>query len=141
MRAKSLLLLILVLVSGCGESLQQKLVGKWAVDSQEALIEMMDVADHASDAKPKFTLEFDRGGVFRSSVTASGHTQEKSGRWFFVEAQGDVCTVEVSINSNNFNFKGDNVLTEIHFFDDDNIELVPPNMYGVEEKMSFQRIE
>jgi len=132
-----LLLMSLCLVCGCGRTLQSKITGKWEIDSSNGLFEMM--GDEGEASKPRFELEFQRGGVFRSTVTSSGHTQSKEGRWFFVEGAADVCKLRVSINSDNPDIEPDIVLTEVKLIDENSIELVPPNMDVIKEKMTFRR--
>ena len=72
-------------------------------------------------------------------MTSSGHTQSKEGRWFFVEGAADVCKLRVSINSDNPDIEPDIVLTEVKLIDENSIELVPPNMDVIKEKMTFRR--
>lgn len=130
-----LLLLIPLIAGGCGKSLQSKITGEWEVAEGEDLFEMMD--DDASSSK--FQLSFLYGGQFKSKVRSSGFEQEKTGRWFFLEASGDICKIRVTINSNNSNIEADNVLTEIKVIDENTIELIPPNMDAIKHKMRFKR--
>jgi len=124
---------------GCGNSLQNKIAGKWVIDTDEDLFEMIGDEQESVDNEAKFTLDFQNGGVFGSKVIASGHEQIKTGRWFFVEGQADICKVRVSINSGNSKLEPDNVLTDIKFIDENTIELIPPNMDAIKHKMRFRR--
>ena len=135
-----LLALLGLLVGGCGKSLQTRVTGTWAIDEANDLFEMMGGDEAASKEPPAFVLEFSAGGVFRSTVTASGHSQTKQGRWFFVEAVADVYKLRVSINSDNPDIDPDIVLTEITFLDENTIELVPPNMDVIKQKMLFRKV-
>lgn len=130
---------IFLVCSGCGSSMQKKLTGKWVIDQGDDIFEMMGDEGDASVSQPRFTLEFLSGGVFRSSVIASGHQQQKEGRWFFVEGAADICKIRVSINSDNSEFKPDIVLTEVKFLDEKTIELVPPNVAAINRKMTFRK--
>ena len=91
--------LSLLLITGCGKSLQKQITGKWGIDKQNELFEMMGDDEAASDENRKFVLEFSAAGVFQSKVNSSGHSQTKQGRWFFIAAEGDTCKLKVSINS------------------------------------------
>ena len=138
--ALTFLLLAFVLLgtlAGCGKSLQKQITGKWVIDSENELFEMMGSENDASDQK--FSLEFSSAGVFRSTVNSSGFSQSKQGRWFFVEGAADICKLKVAINSDNSDFEPDIVLTEIKFLDEETIELVPPNMDVIKQKMIFRK--
>ena len=86
------------------------------IDTDEDLFEMIGDEQESVDNEAKFTLDFQNGGLFGSKVIASGHEQIKTGRWFFVEGQADICKVRVSINSGNSKLEPDNVLTDIKFY-------------------------
>lgn len=133
------LLALTALIAGCGKSLQKKITGVWVIDEGEDLFAMM--GDEAQKQPPQFVLEFSAAGVFQSTVTSSGFTQVKQGRWFFMEGQGDVCRLRVSINSSNPEIDPDIVLTEVRFVDEKTIELVPPNMDVIKHKMRFRKQE
>lgn len=126
---------------GCGKSMHRQITGKWVIDQDNELFEMMGDNEVASEENQKFTLEFSSAGVFRSTVTSSGHVQTKEGRWFYVEGAGDVCRLKVSINSDNPDYKPDIVLTEIKFVDEVTIELVPPNLDVIKQKMIFRKLK
>ena len=129
----------LSLTAGCGKSMQKKITGKWVIDSENELFEMMGDDEVASEENQKFVLEFQSAGVFRSTVNSSGHTQTKEGRWFFLEGEGDICRLKVSINSDKPDLDPDIVLTEIKFVDEETIELVPPNLDVIKQKMVFRK--
>lgn len=132
--------MLIILLSGCGKSLHQKIMGKWAIDADNELFDMMGDEQAASEQKHKFVLEFSSAGIFRSTVDSSGYVQSKEGRWFFVEGEADVCKLKVSINSDNSNIDPDIVLTEVKFVDEETIELIPPNMDAIKQKIVFRRI-
>lgn len=127
--------------SGCGKSLQNRITGRWAIDADNELFEMMGDEEAASDENQKFVLEFSPAGVFRSTVNSSGYTQTKQGRWFFLTGEADICKLKVSINSDKPEIEPDIVLTEIKFLDEETIELVPPNMDVIKQKMVFRKID
>lgn len=137
--ARWMTLFSLFLMCGCGKSLQKQVTGKWVIDPDDSLFEMMGDEGSASDEPPKFVLEFSGAGVFRSSVTSSGHTQTKEGRWFFVKGEADVCWLKVAINSDNPEIEPDIVLTEVKLIDEKTIELIPPNMDVIKQKMVFRK--
>ncbi|MEC9091245.1 MAG: hypothetical protein VX438_00970 [Planctomycetota bacterium] len=136
-----LLVLLSLFLTGCGNHLQTRILGTWGLDEANDLFEMMGDENDASEHTPKFSLVFSRGGFFRSTVSASGHSQTKYGRWFFVECTDDLCKLRVSINSQNPDIDPDIVLTEIMFIDENTIELVPPNMDVIKQKMTFRRLD
>ena len=135
----TLLLALILQLPGCGNSLQRKVTGAWKVDVGEDLFEMIGDEEGVSESRSRFMIEFASGGIFRSSVTASGYTQKKEGRWLFLEGAADICKLEVFINSNKSDIKPDNILTEVKFVDENTIELIPPNMDAIKHKMVFRR--
>jgi hypothetical protein len=121
------------MVSGCGNSERQKLVGKWSLDHSNRIEERIAEAEDFSDAS-KMLLEFRGNGSLKTTTKMGGIDGQKSGSWKLVgfDEATQTMTVECTI--------GMQVTQQtIEFLDQNRIKLVPPNMAGLSLKLEFQR--
>ena len=125
---------------GCGDSNRNQLVGKWGIAAPESVMKRID-QDQAGNELPteteiaeRMTITFKRNGVLNTRTRMGEIDQEKTGTWEMIsfDEPSGLMTISCEINLQTSEH-------EIAFVDENNIELVPPNMAGLKMKLKFSK--
>lgn len=145
-------LLITLLVSGCQPSLPgsaKALVGTWELSQPERLADRINQANaglprpEAESDEPalpsdgsKMILEFRADGTLRTITDMGQLQQQKQGFWRFVSESeaGKKLAIRCLLNQQTSD-------VELEFIEADVISLVPPNMAGLNTKLTFRRTQ
>ena len=128
--------LLLFLLAGCSDPNRMKLVGTWEIQEADNVadqIDSLETTDPQTSA-PKMSLQFLGSGQLKTVTVMGNINREKEGTWEFESFDEDsetskiTCTIGLQETSH-----------EIRWIKDDVIELVPPNMAGVDLELQFKK--
>ncbi len=130
------LLAVAILLSGCQQAVNSKLVGNWEMDKAEMLAtKVAPGADGSSQDSepPRMALHFKSNGVVETVTQLGKIDSVKTGSWKLLQEDSiDKTTIECSIG-------GLTSQHEIRWVDDSTIRLTPPNMSGQKMILKFVR--
>ncbi len=130
------LLAVAVLLSGCQQTVNSRLVGKWKMDKAETLARKMTSEADASDQDsepPRMSLHFKRNGVLETVTQLGKIDSVKTGSWKLLQPESsDKTVMECSIG-------GLTSQHEARWVDESTIRLAPPNMSGQKMILKFVR--
>jgi len=128
------------ILSGCGDSNRNLLIGKWGIAAPEDVMKRLDQVGPSNDlpaqteVAQRMTLTFKRNGVLNTRTRMGEVDQEKTGTWKMISfnepSRMMTISCEISLQTSEH---------EIVFVDDNTIKLVPPNMAGLKMKLRFQK--
>jgi len=146
------LLLATQLVSGCQPSVPapaKLLIGTWVLSQPERLADRINQANaglprqEAESDEPvpssggsKMMLEFRADGTLRTMTDMGQLQQEKQGTWSFASDSngGKKLAIRCLLNQQTSE-------VEVEFIEPELISLVPPNMAGLNTKLTFRRTQ
>jgi len=148
----ALMLSLTLLASGCQPSVPvpaKPLVGTWVLSQPERLADRINQANtglprpEAESDEPvpgsggsKMMLEFSANGSLRTITDMGQLQQEKQGTWSFVAGSngGKKLAIRCLLNQQTSE-------VEVEFIEPELISLVPPNMAGLNTKLTFRRTQ
>lgn len=134
-RLPILLVLACSLLAGCGSPAHNALVGNWKIDQPAALGARVNAQlEEADGGQPRMRLVFFWNGKLETQTQLGALASRKSGSWEVIQASPDGTTVTLSCQ-----LQGQTTEHEVTFVDPDTIRLVPPNMAGVPQPLTFRR--
>lgn len=129
--------LLLILLAGCSDPQRQHLVGVWQIETADDVADQINASD--DDAKieslpPRMTIEFTGSGQLKTTTVMGEIDRTKEGSWDVVsfDEPGKVIVIKCTIGLQETDH-------EVDLIDDSTIELVPPNMAGVDMKLRFTK--
>jgi hypothetical protein len=143
---------ITLIVSGCQPSVPtpaKPLVGTWVLSEPERLADRINQANtglpgpKAESDEPtpdsggsKMMLEFRANGSLRTITDMGQLQQEKQGTWSFVSGSngGKKLAIRCLLNQQTSE-------VEVEFIEPELISLLPPNMAGLNTKLTFRRTQ
>lgn len=147
-----LLLVGLLLALGCGPRLPEparKLLGSWELSQADRLAERINQLpagsslpavqpdDDAGEPNgPGMVLDFRADGTLLTRTALGQLQQQKAGTWRFVSASADgrVLAIRCLLSQQTTD-------VQVEFTAADQISLVPPNLAGLNTKLSFRRAQ
>jgi hypothetical protein len=146
------MLLATLLASGCQPSVPppaKQLVGSWVLSQPERLADRINQANtglprpesESDEPVPdsggsKMLLEFRANGSLRTVTDMGQLQQEKQGTWTFVSDSGGGKKLAIRCLLNQQTSE-----VEVEFIEPELISLVPPNMAGLNTKLTFRRTQ
>ena len=126
------------LLAGCGDSNRAKIVGIWEIETADKVLRRFKGSEFNSEepSVSRMRIEFRSGGTLRTSTNMGSVQGQKEGQWEWLSFDKDDSTAKLK-----FTIGLQVTEHEVQFLDDDTIELVPPNMAGLEMKVRFKRSE
>ena len=126
---------LLLLLAGCTNSEQGKLVGVWQIEQASDVTEQINVSEDEANNEgmtSRMSIEFSSGGQLKTTTIMGEIDRVKEGRWDLVSFDGanQVSVIKCKIGLQETEH-------EVDWIDDNTIELVPPNMAGVDMKLRF----
>jgi hypothetical protein len=132
------LLAVAILLSGCQQAVNSRLVGTWEMDKAKTLAKKVTSEADATDSDsepPRMSLQFQSTGVLETVTQLGKIDSVKTGSWKLLqEDSSDKTTIECSIG-------GLTSQHEVRWVDDSTIRLAPPNMSGQKMILKFVRRE
>jgi hypothetical protein len=150
------LVLATILLSGCGNTDQAKIVGTWRLQPVDELAKRVgedpphnestletsqkstgqDASNADEDESRNMLVEFESNGAFKTRTQLGAINNDKIGKWKFLQYNEEthVVSIECTIGLQTTQH-------DVKIIDDDCIEMVPPNMAGLKTKLKFERSE
>ncbi len=132
------LLTVTLLLVGCQQAIQSKLVGDWKMEKAESLAKKVtsDTTEASPDmATPEMNLHFRSNGVLETVTQLGKIDSRKNGTWKLTQADSAGLTkIECRI-------EGVTTPTVVHWVNDSTIRLAPPNMSGQKMILKFTRMK
>ena len=127
---------VVTLLAGCEDPNRAKIVGNWEIQSAEDLTDRLIDSESQPEksSKSPMRLEFYSRGTMKTSTAMGAIQQEKNGTWELVSMNEPKtqAVVKIAIGLQTTEH-------EIDFQDDDTMEMVPPNLAGLDMKVQFRR--
>lgn len=127
------LTLAAVCATGCGNPDRNQLVGKWTLDNSKRVEKRISAPEESSPAS-RMSLEFRSGGKLITITKMGDIDREKRGTWKFLTYREEEKVAEIECVLGMQTTKHD-----VQILPDNRIKLAPPNMAGVDLKLTFQR--
>ncbi len=124
------------LLAGCGDPNRAKIIGNWEIKTADKVLRRFKDKEQNSNASTasRMRLEFRSGGTLKTSTHMGSIQGQKEGQWEWLSFDKDDSTAKLKITL------GLQVTEhEVRFLDEQTIELVPPNMAGLDLKVQFVR--
>lgn len=146
------LLAIVLLSVGCGDPNRARVIGRWEIDGGDRWLDRSEsedsrqlssnrdeqaaeeIEDTLPPLPPRMVVKFYRSGALETETRISGSISTKSGSWQFVSFDEAEKTITIECDLTN------QVTTHELFIKDENtIQMVPPNLAGLQRKLTFVR--
>lgn len=126
---------ILVLLAGCTQHEQGKLVGVWQIEQASDVAEQINADEDAANNEgmsSRMSIEFLSSGHLKTTTVMGEIDRIKEGSWNLVsfDKTNQISVIKCTIGLQETEH-------EVDWIDDNTIELVPPNMAGVDMKLRF----
>ena len=124
---------MLILLAGCREMTEQRLVGKWRAAKPDSI--NRKVGDDEAAESPKMTIEFSSSGKLTTTTRMGKIDSIKTGTWKSLvsdEAAGPIrieCQIGMQSTTHEIDYQGGT------------ISWIPPNLAGTKQKILFVRVE
>ena len=112
-----------------------KLVGTWEIEEADNVVDQIDSSEASDSAdSPKMSLQFLRSGQLKTVTVMGNIDREKEGSWQFEEydAQAETSKIKCKIGLQE-------TTHDVRWISDDVIELIPPNMAGLDLEIRFKK--
>ena len=124
------------LLAGCGDPNRAKIVGIWEIETPNKVMRRFKDNESAvgEPASSRMRLEFLSGGIFKTSTSMGSVQGKKEGQWEWLSFDEQHSTAKLR-----FTIGLQVTEHDVLFLDDESIELIPPNMAGLDMKVRFSR--
>ena len=126
-----LVLSVSCMLAGCGSTEHNAMVGTWRISRPDALGQRVNAG---AESESRMVLVFYWNGQLETETRMGAVASKKQGTWQVVG--GDPSKQETVISCQ---LQGQTTEHTVTFIDDDTIRLVPPNMAGVPQALTFVR--
>ena len=132
-------LLAFVLLPGCGNENEAKarpLVGTWVLEDSEDVARRTTSAESATEgqSEPRMQLVFATGRRLETRTHINSIDSRKSGTWQLIAYNDAAKVMDIECD-----LDGQKSNCEVEFLSEDRIKLNPPNMSGLNMKLTFKR--
>lgn len=142
----SLLAISIACSVGCKDPLRSKIVGTWTIERADRVMSRVNASDDGetdsiqttndgmNDTESKMALTFHANGTMKTKTNMGSVAQEKIGSWTMksFDSESNRMQIECVLQQQKTEH-------EVDFVDENQIELVPPNMAGLTMKIKFNR--
>lgn len=127
----------MILLAGCISTEQDKLAGVWQIEQAEEIADQINASEDEANNEslpPRMTIEFSNGGKLKTTTIMGEIDRTKEGSWSLVsyDETNQVSVIKCTIGLQETEH-------EVDWIDDNTIEIVPPNMAGVDMKLRFTK--
>lgn len=128
------LIAICLTLAGCGNKIDQRLVGKWQISKPDSINKKVagDQTDEPS-GQPNMTIEFSSSGKLTTTTQMGKIDSVKTGNWQVLNSQEDSKRIEIRCQL------GMQTTEHDVDFEGDSIRWIPPNLAGTKQKIRFDR--
>lgn len=134
--AAAIACMLAMLLAGCGDTNRRRIIGTWELESAARIASRLKEtdADSSNNNDSRMSVEFQSNGVLKSQTMMGSMNRQKEGTWkllSFDEASSTMrlkCVLGLQESQ-----------LDIEFLDVDTIQMVPPNLAGLEMKLRFKR--
>lgn len=132
MHFKMVSILVFVLLAGCTNRTDKRLVGTWQIADAESISQRVGADEHSDP--PNMTIDFASSGLLTTSTKMGSIDSSKQGTWKITDSEEskNLLTIQCVLQTQTTEH-------EIQFLSDDLIEWIPPNMAGTTRKIRFER--
>jgi hypothetical protein len=132
-------LLAIVLLAGCGSETETRgrpLVGTWVLEDGDDVARRTTSADSTTEApsESRMQLDFASGGRLETRTNINAIDSRKAGTWQAIAYNESSKVMDIECN-----LDGQKSDCEVEFLSADRIKLNPPNMSGLNLKLTFKR--
>lgn len=122
-----------ILLAGCGDPNRAKLIGTWEIEAADNVADRIDASDDESNP-PRMSIEFASAGTFKTTTVMGDIDRTKEGSWIWVsyDESNQTAVVKCTVGLQETDH-------DISWIDDSVIELIPPNLAGLDMRLRFVR--
>jgi len=126
-------MLAVVVLAGCGDPNRAKLVGTWEIEAADNVADRIDASDDESNP-PRMSIEFANAGTFKTTTVMGDidRTKEGSWKWVSYDEANQTAVVKCKVGLQETDH-------DISWIDESVIELIPPNLAGLDMRLRFVR--
>jgi hypothetical protein len=128
--------MLALMLAGCGDPERDKIVGTWEIESANRIASRLKEAkeDSSNNNDNRMSVEFRSNGVLKTQTLMGTLHGQKEGTWTLMSFDEPSSTMRLKCV-----LEQQETEQEIEFLDEDTIQMVPPNMAGLEMKLRFKR--
>ena len=122
-----------VVLAGCGDPDRAKLIGTWQIKAADDVADRIDASDDES-SPPRMSIEFANSGTFKTTTVMGNIDRTKEGSWIWVsyDESKQTAVVKCTVGLQETDH-------DISWIDESVIELIPPNLAGLDMRLRFVR--
>jgi hypothetical protein len=127
------------LFAGCGNENDAKarpLIGIWVLEDSGDVARRTTSDDSPTEgqSEPRMQLEFTASGRLETRTNINAIDSRKTGTWQFIAYNDTAKVMDIECD-----LEGQKTSCEVEFVSEDKIKLNPPNMSGLNLKLTFKR--
>ena len=126
-----------ILLAGCGDPNRSKIIGIWELESTASIASRFKDNDTESSNNndSRMCVEFRSDGVLKTQTLMGSVDRQKEGTWTLLSFDESNSTMRLKCI-----LGMQETEHEIELLDEDAIQMIPPNMAGVEMQLRFNRV-
>ncbi len=125
-----------VLLAGCGDPNRAKIVGSWEVESPSRIARRFKETevDSSNSNESRMSVEFRSDGVLKTRTLMGSMNRQKEGTWELLSYDESSSTMRLKCI-----LELQETEQDVEFLDQSTIQMIPPNLAGLEMKLRFRR--